>query len=252
MSIPADVGCRSKLARADTHLDALVKLLPTSDQYKITSQTNADGTARGWSLTYPQVDPLAGVIIGEFLHDLHSALDQWAWAAVDRHGTIPDTPRGRNRVQFPIYPTEPAYLRNRPDRLPGITDQAVLAAVDGLQPWSEGQDPDDDPLMWLHELSIADKHRTLHPVIAISEHREFQFPTGFNVVFAPNGPIESGAMFVALIGPGAAEVHMKPELTITNVIPQFGRLPYNLALRCLDHIQQHVRRALEDVLLPLL
>jgi hypothetical protein len=92
------------------------------------------------------------------LHNLRSALDHLAWQLVLFDGGQPNEQTG-----FPIL-TRPGPVTIRP----GITNEAILAALTDAQPFSEadhGHDPHDHALELVRFLNNYDKHRLLLAVV---------------------------------------------------------------------------------------
>jgi len=120
-----------------------------------------------------------GVIIGDIVHNLRSALDHLVWALTLAHQSYPPpTPIPKKgwghewrETGFPIYtdPYPPDHLGNlipwatskEPKSLWGI-DPSLRADFQGLQPFNHGKDAPFQPLAVLNELWNIDKHRHLH------------------------------------------------------------------------------------------
>jgi hypothetical protein len=66
----------------------------------------------------PEIPPHFGLVTGDVLHNLRSALDHLAWQLV-AHGAEPH-PRNLRQIQFPIYDSVEAYRDNLDKRLPGV------------------------------------------------------------------------------------------------------------------------------------
>lgn len=120
-------------------------------------------------------DPKWGVLVGEIIHNLRSALDHLVWELV-----VLETGEGpiTNKTQFPIFRTEHgknAY-DGRGERvyLHGVGDTAK-ALIRSKQPFSTGEDVE-SPLWKLLRLSDFDKHRTLHLMGAMLYTGRIKFP----------------------------------------------------------------------------
>ncbi len=87
----------------------------------------------------------SGVIVGDFLHNLRSALDSLAWNLSTRQSTS---------TYFPIYLAKPKDFHETMGEF--ISD--AQNAIEALQPYND-TDPLGNPLWLLHDMSIADKHR---------------------------------------------------------------------------------------------
>jgi hypothetical protein len=178
---PSLLGSRLKVERAEEHLNELEPVLRAyvnSDPYRWPADAETEGdwmVCRVTSIVeYP--DPRWGVRIGEFLHDLRSALDNLVWQLVLLNDAEPG-----DHNQFPIYTEPPAparhpLLRKVPgktridDMLLGVApDQATV--IKELQPYLgfhlHGQHK--TALGILTVLSNADKHRFLFPSFGVME-----------------------------------------------------------------------------------
>ncbi len=106
------------------------------------------------------------VVLGDFLHNVRSALDHLVWQLVLLEGTSAPGPQ----CQFPIALTENAYVGRdarsgmRKRMLAGVgADQ--LAIIDRVQPYRLGESASTHFLANLQWLSNIDKHRTLHTTL---------------------------------------------------------------------------------------
>jgi hypothetical protein len=197
---PSLVGPRVKFARAKEHLDEVEKAILSyveSDPYDIPQEAEREGE---WIIirlrairTLP--DPRWGVRIGEFLHNLRSALDNLVWQLVLLNGEQP-----WDQNQFPIY----TYRAPRPPRMDKM--------LRGVRPDHRAQIEDWQPyrgaevyvqikaaLAWLALLSNIDKHRFLHPTITVLREGDataevFEATPGAEAeVIWTAGPLHDGA-----------------------------------------------------------
>jgi len=100
---------------------------------------------------------LLGVLIGDVVHNLPSALDHLAWQLALRAGAEPSW-----RTQFPIFSAEAAYDQKSPQQTAGMAAEDV-ARLRALQPFHDAE-PAVQPLAVPASLSNIDKHRVLHAV----------------------------------------------------------------------------------------
>ena len=168
-------GVRVKLGRAKQHLEELRAVLATTSNPSsfAISRTPAEGNPSKIEyrvVELPVVDPMAGAIVGDIVHNLRSALDHVAWQLVLLDGGQPN-----DETSFPLL--EALTTRNgKPRRLtikPGTRDVRIMAAVEALQPFSEanyGHDPATDALGIIRRLDNIDKHRLLLPVVHTIDH----------------------------------------------------------------------------------
>lgn len=148
-----------KVDRARKHADDLeaeVRAFWAADPYEVEtvgSPLTGGGSYRVKRITaLPESIPL---IAGDAAHNIRSALDHFAWAAV--------APQERSvRTCFPIWNTTEARTPDRwkkqVDRQLKGASAELIEAVTKLEPWEAGR----DSLIWaIHELDRVDKHRLL-------------------------------------------------------------------------------------------
>lgn len=111
----------------------------------------------------PHDTPDWGVLLGEYVHDLRSVLDETVYALTVK--TLDRKPR--EQTAFPICRTEEdwtklvAHTLRKGEVSPvyGIPPEAVTL-IEGLQPYHGGGG--NDPLARLNWLSNVDKHQSIH------------------------------------------------------------------------------------------
>lgn len=196
-------GCRHKLGWAWEHLYAL-----ESEVYSW-SETTRECTT--WSQFHPEANIVAvyaqvatpplrwGVMVGNIVHNLRSALDQLVWQLVFANG---ETPRaGMRGNSFPIFPNEVDFEAKTRYSLRGVhpTDRAKIKR---LQPYERpnGLEPEDNPLVGIDFLWNQDKHRAMEVLaFGLSETveaslRAYEDVERFvEIRFIP-GPIENNAV----------------------------------------------------------
>lgn len=167
-----------KLKRAHAHLDALYAKRNAfvnseeSQPYDLTgeveSETRTETSRRVTYLWRAQIDhppdPEWALIVGDFAHNLRSALDHLVWQLVILSGKKPS---GEN--QFPICTTGTRYWCARKDGSPSVRDRMLRgvderyrAIIDRMQPYRGGHESAErSPLAVLSTLSNTDKHRLL-------------------------------------------------------------------------------------------
>lgn len=165
-------GVGLKLDRAKVHLKAIntaVKTFIEVDLYNTQRFSSIDALDRQWQdITWdtpPNINPSIGTVLGDFVHNVRSALDQLIFRLVEANGNNPG-----GHTQWPVSETEGKWRddiveRNVQDRgLPptsGLSDEAFKLVRD-FQPFSRDKLGSAHPLFRLHRLSNEDKHRTLH------------------------------------------------------------------------------------------
>jgi hypothetical protein len=149
-------SCWQKLDRARKHAsDLAMEIREFWDSQPLDLELLEEGpVAIGYARVsrispIPQVIP---VIAGDAVHNIRSALDHFAWAAVD------PSVRGSG-TYFPVSSAatrEPGKWRQQVERqLKGVSPE-LIGAVTALEPWEGGQE---QGLWAVHQLDLADKHR---------------------------------------------------------------------------------------------
>lgn len=160
-------SCGVKVARACDLLNELNALVAEyMAQNPITAVHDKANEPRRWVVRavvreYP--DPVFGIMTGEIVHHLRSALD-YAIGELIQYGTG-RVPRIEDRFEFPVFRDKRAY-RKASTKIDGVPT-AAAAAIERLQPFNSDQ-PEITSIWLLHRMNIADKHRSLHVVAAAS------------------------------------------------------------------------------------
>ena len=196
-------GIEAKIARAKEHLETIETEAKNHLEAKPHQIVQHIDPSTGWNVLRPRpMSPLPlrwGVVAGDLVHDLRSALDHLIWQLVLASGAIPD-----EMNQFPIFSTgrvEKSQASNRrrrwSDYLHGVPAEAT-AVIKALQPYRRRMRVLYVPLERLAEFSNTDKHRTLVPSAAVMvpwhdmEFRFIQVPEGTRL--AEVIPAKPGAM----------------------------------------------------------
>ena len=98
-----------------------------------------------------------GVIVGDYVHNVRSALDQLVWQLVLLNGGKPT-----RRNQMPIEDTPAKSAESAKRMLRGVS-VGHRASLERAQPYHAAGDLIEHPLRVLRELSNLDKHRVVHP-----------------------------------------------------------------------------------------
>lgn len=158
-------------------------------------------------------EPMWGVIAGEVIHDLRSALDHLVFELAGR-------PTATNiKTQFPIFETEPGFDgRGVKQFLHGVPAEAV-SLIRNEQPFKTRQDLKAKlPLWHIHQLSNADKHRTLNLIGSLIQGVDLRMP-------GLKHPIPD-LNFVNLEVVGSGPIHNKMLLFRTRVDGTFVGSPF--------------------------
>jgi hypothetical protein len=237
-------GIRSKLGRAETHLEhlerevrAFVEGDPKPYGFSI-PYLDPDG---GWHVVYGMVNveptPVLGVVVGEIVHNLRSALDHLVWQLVILNGKKPRAgPAGNS---WPVAITSDEWRKARTSKLWGVKDRH-RTIIGKVQPYKAGPPVKARRTIpaQLADLSNIDKHQIVHPMFA--NIRE-PLDTAFRVVSGPGtigrvqfmggGRMKHGAPLIRVTvngGTDETEVQMDGHVPVDIAFGQptitFGRL----------------------------
>jgi hypothetical protein len=103
-----------------------------------------------------------GLILGELVHDLRSALDQLAWQLALQHTelAILEQRKVMTAIQFPISRSGKDFAEHR--AIQYFSPEAITL-IEIRQPYQNDGSPLLNPLSLLQELSNTDKHQVLRP-----------------------------------------------------------------------------------------
>jgi hypothetical protein len=162
-------GVWAKLNRAGEHIDTLADAIGSfinADPQPLALSVPYLDPDDGWHTVYGIVDEeppeRLGVILGDVLHNIRSALDHLIWQLVILDGGQPKGgPRGN---AFCISMKVDHWDAAQTQHLAGVsgTHQDV---IEKTQPFKQ-QNPDRTPFGWLRFLADTDKHQVVHPVLA--------------------------------------------------------------------------------------
>lgn len=195
-------GIIKKLERAIEHRDALMVEQEASRSlrahtYTFEHNNHEDTNPMSWAQW--RVDdpgePLPmrlGLILGDLVHNLRSALDYAAWEAATDESRATD-PRA---IQFPIY-MERRGFTNKARALRRQYPEAIVDFLDECPPYHT---PDEllHPLAVLQALSNGDKHQVLQVVrraqVFVDDVVIVPAPSGGITSEIGNGPMERGVV----------------------------------------------------------
>jgi hypothetical protein len=173
---PSLDGCREKWARGAAFLKRLNEL---ADEYL--DENDPPHRVQGGfvpplskfifrgEVTKPVDKLFWGVILGDAMHNLRSALDHLVWQLV-----LLDTGKdGTSQHQFPICSTGAGYWSITKDGAPSMRDKrlkgitaAHRAIIDEAQPYRRKADGRVPVLEALRDFSNHDKHRLIHTALS--------------------------------------------------------------------------------------
>ncbi len=239
-------GCWTKINRAREHkdsLDAIVRPVVEgkSDQIQVRAERNprtgdyvfrVAALLEEWRLR-------VGVIVGDVVHNLRSALDLLFWQLYCRYIRVPRTPGERKRVQFPIEDRSQG-LRNKRVHFRNIPS-SYWTVIDTAQPYKRW---DTYRLLGaLRDLSYRDKHQVLTPVFARTtmfslRGKPFEDTGSKEVLWVrPRRDLKIGAKVVTMRGlpDRGREVEVAGYITPHVLLPEWRRLTLNMTIsRILD------------------
>ena len=162
-------GVRAKLRRANGHAHAIedrIELWREDEPYEFVHDEESEPgwtVLRIWGGEPPPIE--VGVIAGEYVHNVRSALDHLVWQLVLANGAVP----GKHN-EFPIALTEGYFdqraIAGEKAMLAGVTKDAKRF-IRGQQPYKRGDDAPSHPLAILQELWNTDKHQSLAQAVNV-------------------------------------------------------------------------------------
>ncbi len=169
-------GIQLKLERAEEHLARFhADFDPFRDSKSIGIRREPDPDPGYYQLIYERrrpFPPRLPVYLGDFVHNLRSALDHIAWA-LSRNPS--------SATEFPILSDHPVTGRNPKEaarqfrrKTIGISSEA-RTEMERLQPYHKGYATKGEPLWRIHRLDIEDKH---HALVVVTPHLRICTKTG--------------------------------------------------------------------------
>jgi hypothetical protein len=253
-------GVYAKIARAGEHLHALrteTDAFLESGALRVMCEDEGE-----WKVfrhrQLPGFPPKLGVIVGDYIHNLRSALDHLAWQLVLAAGSKPGGwtyfPLFRSKHDFKAKVVSP--LGDRKSPVDGIdTTSPMFTLIESCQPyhgWKNNGDPETHHLFWLSLLSRIDKHRVVHTRHAFPDpekEREYIESITWNpdaVLLEQRDrpdilePFENGTEIVAFrFDPNAAEPNMQVPAHFPIVVA-FGSDTHACGFKGLADIRENV------------
>ncbi len=151
-------GPRLKIDRAAYHLQTLDDFIRSWQNTKplvVSGRHEVDNAAYVYRLELPAIQGGGGIIVGDILHNLHSALDHIVWQLA-----LLSTPNPSKEAAFPIFLKSGEETNRKMERLLVNVSDDARKVVKALQPYTT-PNPSTHPLWLLQELSNRDKHRLL-------------------------------------------------------------------------------------------
>ena len=150
-------GPLQRIIRAKEHLDILdseIRDFLASDFCRI--EIHDDPNSSGYiyqPYLLKRIPIIWGIRVGEFVHNLRSALDNIAWSlAITKD----------NQVEFPIFIENKKSYQRKLEKL----REDVRAEIEALQPYNRPDGEDRRTPLWvLHRMDNINKHRIILPSI---------------------------------------------------------------------------------------
>lgn len=160
-------GTKLKIERANQHIGELASALRfylQTDFYRLSIEKNAEGSDVLTLETVGTLPPQVPLIIGDALHNLHSALDHLAYEIVASTGRTPS-----RQLFFPFAGSRDELIETLHDgEIEAAAGRALIdLIVDTVRPYKGGN----DALYGLHRIDIVDKHKLLVPLVSIAALR---------------------------------------------------------------------------------
>lgn len=179
---------QAKIDRAFEHLRVLEREMPTyiKENSPYALRASPVDPQTGWcTLTIIPDEPPKprfGIILGDVMHNLRSALDYIVTALLDRNGVTVTI-----QHEFPIF-LDPQLYRQKVGTAAAVSARSPLRGVtDGFdvieqcQPYHRKPNPREDPLWHVHRFNNADKHR-LPPFLLAMPAGELRYGYRGNLV----------------------------------------------------------------------
>lgn len=134
----------------------------SSHPYRVDLMPNASaGEFTVW-LTVDEAPDDIGLLLGDSLHNLRSALDCMVAAMARRRGG------DDSETQFPICDDPSDFTNRYRNRRLRALSTAEIDFLEGIQPYSQGLRAI-HPLCYLRDMSNVDKHRLIVPVLVAAD-----------------------------------------------------------------------------------
>jgi hypothetical protein len=180
--VPVDLSSfRAKLFHAHGHLKELDfsihQFTDDPGSYSVLKECDSENGVYTFRLNLSRAMPMThwGLIMGDCLHNLRSALDHLFYSLiVCRHGSV--EPHGAKTADFPIFAKSERWFGVPGGKLSEIRKTKTVkwvgaeatAILERLQPFHTSR-PNDHPLALLDKLDKTDKHRLLIPRFGVLE-----------------------------------------------------------------------------------
>jgi hypothetical protein len=185
-------GVRLKIDRADEHLETTLAILRgiAYGECKIVPEINKKLNCGVQRISLPKPPDSLSTVVGDFLFNIRSALDQLLWQLV----LVNDCTPGKSNM-FIIAETAESFAKQvKSGRLNGTSAQ-VKTLIEGLQPYHRGNG--NESLITLARLHNTDKHQTPNLTTAVAHDTlvDWVGETNFMRMFLGDEELRDGAIF---------------------------------------------------------
>lgn len=206
-------GVFLKVVRAEEHLHSVLEIVRSLEhgECQIIPEEDSDSKRVVWRVRLPKPPLRLGIIIGDCLYCVRSALDHIVWALVKNNP--PFKPNTRN--MFPICSSHATFADQvRQHRLDGVPAKAITI-IEGLQPYHGGN----HALRIMANLHDVDKHRMLNLTTVVASDTLLNWSKNGQIIVTTvlgNEELRDGAVFGNLSIPsdmlaGMGNVEVKGE-----------------------------------------
>jgi hypothetical protein len=235
-------GPMMKLDRAEVHIDALeaeaeafLALEPRAFDVRFEHEEGPDGSRSYIGRAVIRRTPPAswGLIVGDAIQNIRAALEYLVFQM---------TPTGDELPTFPICTTRKQFKNVAGSLRDLATDHRTL--IKNVQPYHD-EDPDQNPLAVLRELSNRDAHRLLVTIVAARDDSENRVGTDnaeIDFKFLSTSPLidQSPVMrFVARPTGDPAEMRVEPDCTLQVCLEGLVEPDVVGTLRAIHHHVRH-------------
>lgn len=242
-------GVEAKLRRADHHLKALeetIQRFRDSHPYRIVSEDDLDIGKRLYRAQIVKRPPVIdwAMVIGDWAHNLRSALDQLALSLAWAYTKDALPARYVENSSFPIYvdrDLSPETLKRRVGKI----HPDAKAIVKDVQPYGRR---DNQRLAYLHRISNQDKHRAPLLTAGFVSSVTYWGEDDVRPVLSPT--FENGAIVVYRDIPADLESNVDPDITFDIAFAE-SAVPRGMSVTStLPWIAAFVRERVVDRLRP--
>jgi len=248
-----------KIDRARHHLNALeseVRTFIESKPYEIRHEVNTDSKEK-MVVFHPtrSIPSSLPYILGDLVHNLRSSLDHAVYELTLRHRGAPV-----KGSEFPVFVDRDNFQRNAPRKICGLRER-TRTIIEQLQPYNLRKEGTTESILWwLHQLSIIDKHRTIHlcriqaSEAQITFSRDVTFDSEKGITQFLARILKDGTVLASWFPAGVADTQADTEVQIDIDIAMDETIVPNLAgqrivgvaeqlIKCVEIVLRHLEEA---------